>query len=322
MLDFIIVLGGVLKIGEVSEITGVSQRMIRHYESMKLISPARQGAYRSYGPDEVELISRIRIFQEQGLSLKEIRKILENSDIELENKLIDALTRNRDQIKQLEKKNLTIWESLQSIKLNLSIDQLANKGIAMEFVKSFEEKNIVRGRMPYLEVLYETFVHLSSGHWSMKWEKLPMKVLHSTDLLHINEGVGGDNSNDLKVIVSSDEQQFRNSFVFFLSPELIKTLTGKTVDIKKMEEDKEINVVITKWLSSVIETFNHAWNASFTTIKLENYGMLQNNDDIKKLYHDDEIFILTNLYTENEKERLSIGLPYRFVSIVYNLLKR
>jgi len=296
--------------------------MIRHFESMKLLAPERVGSYRNYSQFEKQLILRIKKFQELGLSLKEIRSVLESPDENLECKLLESLSRNRKQIKDLEVKNLLIWESLQSRKLNSSIELLIKEGVIMEFVKSFEEKNVVKGRMPYLEVLYETFVHLSGNHWSMKWEKFPMKILHSTDLLHIYEGIGSENSNDLKVIVSSEEQQFRNAFVFFLSPELLKSLTGKEVSNEELEEDKEINLLITKWVNDAIETFNHSWNASFTTIKLENHGMLKSNDDIKQLYHDDEIFILTNMYTENEKERFSIGLPYRFVSIVYNLLKR
>ncbi len=311
-----------MKIGEISKQTGVSQRMIRHFESMNLLSPERKGTYRIYSSRDKGLILRIKKFQEQGLSLKEIKTVIESPDESLEMKLLESLSRNRNQIQDLKNKNSLILESLQSLKLNSSTEFLVQEGVIMEFVKSFEEKNVVRGRMPYLEVLYETFVHLSGNHWSMKWDKCPMKTLHSTNLLHINEGIEKDNTNDLKVIVSSEEQQFRNAFVFFLSPDLLKSITGKEITIESLEDDKEENLIITKWVNHTIETFNVAWNASFTTIKLENHGMLESNDDIKQLYHHDEIFILTNMYTENEKERFSIGLPYRFVSIVYNLLKR
>jgi DNA-binding transcriptional MerR regulator len=311
-----------VKIGEVSKLTGVSQRMIRHFESMNLLSPDRVGSYRHYTDANKNLILKIKRLQEQGLSLKEIRTVLESPDENLEVQLLESLSRNRKQIKDLEAKNLLIWETLQSLKLNSSAELLVKEGVIMEFVKSFEEKNIIRGRMPYLEVLYETFVHLSGNHWSMKWDQLPMKVLHSTDLVQVNEGIDQRNSKDLKVVVSSEEQQFRNAFVFFLSPELLKSLTGKEINIQELESDKDTNLIITKWLNSVIETFNHAWNASFTTIRLENHGMLKSDEDIQELYHEDEIFILTNMYTEGEKERFSVALPYRFVSIVYNLLKR
>ena len=77
-----------MKIGEVSDLTGVSQRMIRHFEAMKLLAPERQGNYRHYSKEDKELILRIKNFQEQGLSLKEIRSVLESDDKELETKNI------------------------------------------------------------------------------------------------------------------------------------------------------------------------------------------------------------------------------------------
>jgi hypothetical protein len=188
----------------------------------------------------------------------------------------------------------------------------------MEFVKSFEEKNVVRGRMPYLEVLYETFVHMSGQHW----KSTSLVNLHSVDLLHIGEGITEKFKGDLKVLVSSEEQQFRNAFVFMMSPELLKTVSGADVVLPDLEKEKELNLKITKWVNQAIQTFNHSWNSTFTTIELENHGMLESNDDLGKLYHDDEIFIVANMYTENKEERFSVGLPYRFVSVVYNLLKR
>jgi DNA-binding transcriptional MerR regulator len=307
-----------MKIGEISAQTGVSQRMIRHFESLNLLTPDRLGKYRIYSDRESKLIKRIKELQELGLSLKEIKSILERPEQVFEENLLWALSRNRQQISDLESKNTSILKSLQSITLNSSLEKLSKERLIMEFIKSFEEKNVVRGRMPYLEVFYETFVHLSGIHW----EFCPIKDLHSTDLMHIHEGVSKINEDDLKVLVSSEEQQFRNAFVFFLSPELLKTITGQNVSIPDLEKEKELNLTITSWVNEAIKTLNHSWNATFTKIELENHGILERNDDIKQLYSDDEIFIITNMYTENKKERFSVGLPYRFVSIVYNLLKR
>ncbi|MBF0299130.1 MAG: MerR family transcriptional regulator [Oligoflexia bacterium] len=308
-----------MKIGEISSETGVSVRMIRHFESLNLLRPNRQGTYRTYSAKDIELIRRIKELQSLGLPLKQIKDTLKNEDAHLEKNLLSSFSRNHKQIKDLEAQNQSILESLQSVRLNSSKETLIKEGIIMEFVKSFEEVHVVRGRMPYLEVLYETFVNLSRMHWGAQ---TPIAVLHSTDLWKIHEGIKEAYLKDLKVLVSSEEQQFRNAFLFSLSPELIKTITGKEVDLLTLEDDKESNLKITNWVSQAIKTFNHAWNATFTTVNLENHGMLKENSDLENVYHDDEIFILTNMYTEGEKERFSIGLPYRYVSIIYNLLKR
>ncbi|MDD0854320.1 MerR family transcriptional regulator [Halobacteriovorax sp. GB3] len=307
-----------MKIGEVEKRTGISQRMIRHFESLNLFKASRIGKYRSYSEQDCLLIKRIRTLQDQGLSLKEIKSVIENPEEEFEQKLLNALARNKKLVRELNQKNEQLVKTLQSLSLNSSIESLLKEGLIMEFVKSFEEKNVVRGRMPYLEVFYETFTHLSGTEGN----EFPMKILHSTDLMHIHEGLSTKYHNDLKVVVSSEEQQFRNAFVFFLSPELLKTITNEDFNIKNLESKKEVNLKITEWVNKTMSTFNHSWNAIFTKIELQNNGMLKENSDLSKLYHDDEIFILTNMYTEGEKERFSVGLPYRFVSIVYNLLKK
>ncbi|MFM0626840.1 MerR family transcriptional regulator [Paraburkholderia xenovorans] len=66
-----------MKIGELSKVSGVSQRMIRYYEEQGLISPARSGAnYRSYSKDDVCRLGRIRILQDAGLTVKVIHTLL------------------------------------------------------------------------------------------------------------------------------------------------------------------------------------------------------------------------------------------------------
>lgn len=66
-----------MKIGELSQLSNVSQRMIRYYEEQGLISPARSGGnYRNYSKDDVCRLGRIRILQDAGLTLKVIHSLL------------------------------------------------------------------------------------------------------------------------------------------------------------------------------------------------------------------------------------------------------
>ena len=307
-----------MKIGKVSKQTGVSQRMIRHFESLGIITPKRSGPYRSYSDTDCETIKKIRTFQNLGLSLKEVKNSLSNDKLKLEQNLLDVISRNHDQTIELQEQRKELINSLQNLKISTSQEKLLNQGLIMKFVESFEEVNVIRGRMPYLEVLYENFANMYSNN------KLHCRVteLHSTDILHIHDGVEERFKDDLKIIVSSKEQQFRNSFVFFLSPQLLKLITGEEVEISSLDNNKDLNLRITSWVNEAISKFNHSWNGTFTIVKLENYGMLKENDDLKKLYHDDEIFILTSLNTGKEEERISIGLPYRYISIIYNILKK
>ncbi|MDW8398364.1 MAG: Cu(I)-responsive transcriptional regulator [Acetobacteraceae bacterium] len=64
-------------IGEAAAASGVSAKMIRHYEAIGLLSPARlPNGYRDYGPREVQVLRFIRTARNLGFGLPEIRRLL------------------------------------------------------------------------------------------------------------------------------------------------------------------------------------------------------------------------------------------------------
>src|SRR5215468_8189996 len=67
-----------MQIGEASELTGVSAKMIRHYESIGLIPEAgrRSSNYRDYGAEDVHRLGFIRRARDLGFSIDEIRDLL------------------------------------------------------------------------------------------------------------------------------------------------------------------------------------------------------------------------------------------------------
>ena len=68
----------VFKIGEIADKAGVSQRTIRYYEEIGLISHASrtQGSFRLYTEDAVKKIKFIQSLKDIGLSLEDIKTIL------------------------------------------------------------------------------------------------------------------------------------------------------------------------------------------------------------------------------------------------------
>lgn len=68
-------------IGELADLGGVSRRTVRYYVQEGLL-PAPFGVGRGdhYGPVHLERIQQVRAFQEQGLSLDEIRATLATGD--------------------------------------------------------------------------------------------------------------------------------------------------------------------------------------------------------------------------------------------------
>ena len=67
-----------MQIGEASRATGVSAKMIRHYEEIGLIPAAdrRDSNYRDYGAADVHRLGFIRRARDLGFSIDEIRDLL------------------------------------------------------------------------------------------------------------------------------------------------------------------------------------------------------------------------------------------------------
>lgn len=67
-----------LTIGQAADASGVSAKMVRHYEAIGLIpTPARtSGNYRTYGDREVQMLRFVRRARSLGFSIPEISRLL------------------------------------------------------------------------------------------------------------------------------------------------------------------------------------------------------------------------------------------------------
>lgn len=67
-----------MNIGETSKASGVSAKMIRHYEAIGLIGEAQRtdAGYRVYGPRDVQVLQFIHRSRELGFALEQIKTLL------------------------------------------------------------------------------------------------------------------------------------------------------------------------------------------------------------------------------------------------------
>ncbi|MDR7276544.1 HEAT repeat domain-containing protein [Catenuloplanes atrovinosus] len=87
-------------IGEVARRSGVSARMLRHYESLGLVRPTgRTGAgYREYSGEDIRRILHIEILRSLGLSLREVGRALDDPGFAPSALVDDLERRTRDRI--------------------------------------------------------------------------------------------------------------------------------------------------------------------------------------------------------------------------------
>lgn len=69
-----------MKIGEFSKITGISVKTLRYYDNINLLKPKKinkDNKYREYTEDQISELNKILVLKNEGLSIKEIKQVLE-----------------------------------------------------------------------------------------------------------------------------------------------------------------------------------------------------------------------------------------------------
>ena len=110
-----------LRIGELSQATGIGHETIRYYEKTGLLpAPTRRGnGYRTYGASHLERLAFIRHCRALDISLADVKRLLEfidqpSADCGDINRLIDAqLSRVRARLKSMQalEQQLTVLSS-------------------------------------------------------------------------------------------------------------------------------------------------------------------------------------------------------------------
>lgn len=87
-------------IGEVSRRSGVSVRMLRHYDSLALVRPTDRttGGYREYTAGDLRRIFAVESLRSLGLSLREVQAALEDPEVTPDTLVGDLIRRTEDRL--------------------------------------------------------------------------------------------------------------------------------------------------------------------------------------------------------------------------------
>lgn len=119
-----------MTVKEISKITGISARTLHYYDEIGLFTPSEksEAGYRLYDDKALEKLQQILFFREFDISLKEIKDIMENPNLD------------RNQILQMQKEMLTAKKE-RIEKLIASIDDILKGDNKMDF-EVFNKKEI------------------------------------------------------------------------------------------------------------------------------------------------------------------------------------
>ncbi|MFI6922228.1 HEAT repeat domain-containing protein [Nonomuraea spiralis] len=87
-------------IGDVARRSGVSARMLRHYDSLGLVRPTGRShaGYREYSGDDIRRIFHIESLRSLGLSLREVKRALDDPDFTPSELVDDLIRQTRERI--------------------------------------------------------------------------------------------------------------------------------------------------------------------------------------------------------------------------------
>lgn len=125
-------------VNEVSKLSGVSRRTLQYYDEIGLLPPSavKKSGYRQYDDESLRRLWSILFYKELGISLDEIRLLLENPK-EMEKEIM----RHHKQV-LLEKQS-----GLQ--KMLLSVDRILNDDFDISMLRDFDKNRIEAVKKTY-----------------------------------------------------------------------------------------------------------------------------------------------------------------------------
>ena len=132
------------KINEVSKLTGVSIRMLHHYDKIKLLEPSKRtdSNYRMYNDDDIARLYQILLFKELEFPLQEIKQILDDKDFNRE----EALKVQRNLIFEKKQRLERILESIDD-----TIESLGGNVMSKDNFKAFGYEEVKKHQEKYKE---------------------------------------------------------------------------------------------------------------------------------------------------------------------------
>lgn len=167
-----------MQINEVIQQVDLTKRAIKYYEEQGLLSVNKdENGYRNYTKEDVALLKEISVYRKLGISIKDIKILLEKKDYQLLNNIykekINKLEECRNEAESL--KRFIDNNDVDEIYENLDYETLG-KAI-QDMIPGFYGYYFMNHFMPYLQIKIETKVQEDSYKRIIEfWDNADVKI--------------------------------------------------------------------------------------------------------------------------------------------------
>ncbi|HEY3364913.1 MAG TPA: MerR family transcriptional regulator [Symbiobacteriaceae bacterium] len=109
----------------VADLAGISIRTLHHYDDIGLLKPAQVTAsgYRLYGQEDLERLQQVLFFRELGLTLHEIKEIINSPGFDRRQALLDHKQLLLERQDRLERLIQSVDRTLESMERGIKMDE-------------------------------------------------------------------------------------------------------------------------------------------------------------------------------------------------------
>ena len=133
---------------QLSRLAGVSVRTLHYYDEISILKPSEIGSngYRIYHDEALINLQQILFYRELGLSLDEIRRIMENPEFDVRSALICHREALKDRIVRIEGLIQTVDDTLLHLK---GKKEMTNKQLFSAFSEEEQDKKALEAEIIY-----------------------------------------------------------------------------------------------------------------------------------------------------------------------------
>jgi DNA-binding transcriptional MerR regulator len=170
------------KIGDLARRTGVSIRTLHHYDKIRLLSPAHrsQSGHRLYGRREVLRLQQIILLKQIGLSLDEVRKMLNQPEGNVRRVIENHVARLKEQI-AVQQYLCRRLEAIAARPESVSVQEIIKSIEVMTMFEKYYTKEQLETLKKRAEELGEDKIRAAEAEWPKLIAEVRAELQRGTD---------------------------------------------------------------------------------------------------------------------------------------------